>query len=98
MSKPAPDRVILDAGLKSTTAECGPPAIFGEPGLTYTAINDEHGVVRMEPGAQAPDLGAVLRLVPSHVDPTFNLHDGLVVVRDGVVEDIWEISARGFSR
>lgn len=98
MSKPAPDRVILDAGLKSTTAECGPPAIFGEPGLTYTAINDEHGVVRVEPGAQAPDLGAVLRLVPSHVDPTFNLHDGLVVVRDGMVEDIWEISARGFSR
>jgi len=40
----------------------------------------------------------VLRLVPSHVDPTFNLHDGLVVVRDGVVQDIWEIAARGFSR
>ena len=39
-----------------------------------------------------------LLLVPSHVDPTFNLHDGLVVYRDGIVQDIWEISARGFSR
>ncbi|MNQ99363.1 D-threonine aldolase [compost metagenome] len=98
MSTPAPDRVILDAGLKSTTAECGPPAVFDAPGLRYAAINDEHGVVRVEPGAQAPALGSVLRLVPSHVDPTFNLHDGLVVVRDGVVQDVWEIAARGFSR
>ena len=98
MSTPAPDRAVLDAGLKSASAECGPPAVHGEPGLTCTAINDEHSVVRVEPGAVAPELGAVLRLVPAHVDPTFNLHDGLVVFRDGVVEDIWEISARGYSR
>lgn len=98
MSTPAPGRVILDAGLKSTTAECGPPAIHGAQGLQYAAINDEHGVVRVAAGAQAPALGDTLLLVPSHVDPTFNLHDGLVVYRDGIVQDIWEISARGFSR
>lgn len=98
MSAPAPDRVVLDAGLKSASAECGPPAVYGESGLTCTAINDEHSVVRVEPGAVAPALGSVLRLVPAHVDPTFNLHDGLVVLKDGVVQDIWEISARGFSR
>lgn len=98
MSTPAPDRVILDAGLKSTTAECGPPAIHGAQALQYAAINDEHGVVRVASGAQPPALGDTLLLVPSHVDPTFNLHDGLVVYRDGIVQDIWEISARGFSR
>lgn len=98
MSTPTPDRVVLDAGLKSASAECGPPAVYGEVGLTCTAINDEHSVVRVEPGATAPALGSVLRLVPAHVDPTFNLHDGLVVFEDGVVQDIWEISARGFSR
>ncbi|MDH1298824.1 DSD1 family PLP-dependent enzyme [Achromobacter sp. GD03932] len=98
MSTPTPDRVVLDAGLKSASAECGPPAVYGESGLTCTAINDEHSVVRVEPGATAPALGSVLRLVPAHVDPTFNLHDGLVVFEDGVVQDIWEISARGFSR
>ncbi|MGS1008178.1 DSD1 family PLP-dependent enzyme [Achromobacter anxifer] len=98
MSTPTPDRVVLDAGLKSASAECGPPAVYGESGLTCTAINDEHSVVRVEPGATAPALGSVLRLVPAHVDPTFNLHDGLVVFKDGAVQDIWEISARGFSR
>ncbi|MDT4824054.1 D-threonine aldolase [compost metagenome] len=98
MSTPAPGRVVLDAGLKSASAECGPPIVYGESGLTCTAINDEHSVVRVEPGATPPALGSVLRLVPGHVDPTFNLHDGLVVFKDGVVEDVWEISARGFSR
>jgi D-serine deaminase-like pyridoxal phosphate-dependent protein len=98
MSTPTPDRVVLDAGLKSASAECGPPAVYGESGLACTAINDEHSVVRVEPGATPPALGNVLRLVPAHVDPTFNLHDGLVVFKDGVVQDIWEISARGFSR
>lgn len=98
MSTPTPDRVVLDAGLKSASAECGPPSVYGESGLTCIAINDEHSVVRVEAGAAAPALGSVLRLVPAHVDPTFNLHDGLVVFKDGVVQDIWEISARGFSR
>lgn len=98
MSTPAPDRVILDAGLKSTSAECGPPAVHGHPGLRCAAINDEHSVVRVAPGAPAPALGSVLRLRPSHVDPTFNLHDELVVFRDGVVREIWPIAARGLSR
>ena len=98
MSTPAPDRIILDAGLKSTSAECGPPSVHGSAGLHCLAINDEHSVVRVEPGAQVPQLGSVLRLRPSHVDPTFNLHDELVVLQDGVVHGIWPVSARGLSR
>ncbi len=98
MSTPTPARVVLDVGLKSTTVECGLPRIVDHEGLTYVAANDEHGVVRVTPGAAAPELGQTLRLIPSHVDPTFNLHDGLVVYRNDVVEDIWEISARGLSR
>ncbi|KAA9168665.1 DSD1 family PLP-dependent enzyme, partial [Delftia sp. BR1] len=98
MSTPAPDRVILDAGLKSTSAECGPPAVYGTPGLRCVAINDEHSVVCVEPGAQAPALGSVLQLLPSHVDPTFNLHDELVVLQGGTVHALWPIAARGLSR
>ena len=43
-------------------------------------------------------LGSVLQLLPSHVDPTFNLHDELVVLQDGVVHALWPIAARGLSR
>jgi len=98
MSTPAVDRVIVDAGLKSTTVECGPPRIYGRAGLEYLAANDEHGIVRVAAGMQAPALGEKLLLVPSHCDPTFNLHDEIVAVRDGVVEGVWPIAARGLSR
>ncbi len=98
MSCPAPGRAVLDAGLKSTTVECGPPRLHGRPDLTYLAANDEHGIVSVEAQAEAPALGEVLALVVSHVDPTFNLHDTLVTYRDGVVAELWPIAARGLSR
>ncbi len=98
MSTPAPGRVILDAGLKSATIECGLPQVHGRPGLVYAAANDEHGVVRVREGAVAPALGEVLRLVMPHVDPGFNLHDTLVAYRDETVVGLWPISARGLSR
>ncbi|RIQ15622.1 DSD1 family PLP-dependent enzyme [Bordetella avium] len=98
MSTPAPERVVLDAGLKSTTIECGLPRIQGRPGLVYAAANDEHGVVRVQDGAQAPALGEVLKLVVPHVDPCFNLHDTLVTYRDDTVVGLWPIAARGLSR
>jgi len=97
MSVPAAGRAIVDAGLKSTTVECGPPQVAGRAGLHYAAANDEHGVLKLAPDA-AVRLGETLLLVPSHVDPTFNLHDSLVAYRDGVVEDVWAIAARGLSR
>ncbi|WP_459616389.1 DSD1 family PLP-dependent enzyme [Bordetella sp. 2513F-2] len=98
MSAAAPGRAVLDAGLKSTTVECGLPAVHGRAGVHYVAANDEHGVLRIDAGAAAPAPGEMLKLVPSHVDPTFNLHDELVVYRDDTVVDVWPIAARGLSR
>jgi D-serine deaminase-like pyridoxal phosphate-dependent protein len=34
-------------------------------------------------------------LVPGHCDPTVNLYDFLVAVRDGRVANVWPIEARG---
>ncbi len=98
MSVPSADRAVLDVGLKSTTIECGLPKVHGRENLLYVAANDEHGIVRVAAGTAAPALGEKLRLVPSHVDPTFNLHSDLVAVRAGVVEGVWPIAARGLSR
>lgn len=98
MSRPTAARAVLDAGLKSTTIECGLPQIYERPGLSYLAANDEHGIVEVAAQAEAPALGEVVRLVVSHVDPTFNLHDTLVTYRAGVVAGLWPIAARGLSR
>ena len=60
----------------------------------FKSGGDEHGIIL---GVEPDDLpvGATVQLVPSHCDPTVNLHDFLVGVRDGVVERVFEIDARG---
>ena len=103
MSVGSGDRIVLDAGLKSIAVDSGLPGIwqYGAESATlaYAAANDEHGIVRTRaPGDAHPALGSQLLLVPGHCDPTLNLHDQLVCVRDGRVESLWPIAARGMSR
>ena len=95
MSCPRPERAIVDAGLKASSVDSGMPAVWQRPGLAYTLASDEHGFLEVAPGAGAPALGEKLLLVPGHCDPTINLHDWYVVVRNGIVEDLWAITARG---
>lgn len=97
ISTPTPERVVLDVGLKSTSAECGPPLVADMPGVTCISISDEHTVLQVAEDAPRPALGDQIRLVPSHCDPTFNLHDRLVVVRKGRVQALWPVAARGLS-
>jgi D-threonine aldolase len=95
MSRPAPERAVLDAGLKASSVDSGLPQPWNRTGLTLTRVSDEHGVLEIAPGAPAPALGEKLLLVPGHCDPTVNLYDWYVCVRNGVVEALWPISARG---
>jgi 3-hydroxy-D-aspartate aldolase len=40
-------------------------------------------------------IGEQMRLIPANCDPTVNLHEWYVVVRDGRVVATWPIVARG---
>ncbi|MDF0596212.1 DSD1 family PLP-dependent enzyme [Psychromarinibacter halotolerans] len=95
LSTAQPGRAVCDAGLKSTTFECGVPHVFGRTDVTYIQPSDEHGT--LEDPANVLKSGEKLKLVPSHCDPTCNLHDWYVGVRNGVVEVLWPVSARGRS-
>ncbi|HEY5896770.1 MAG TPA: DSD1 family PLP-dependent enzyme, partial [Burkholderiales bacterium] len=92
MSRPAPDRAIVDAGLKASSVDSGLPLVWQRPGVTYVQASDEHGKLE---GGPLPALGEKLLLVPGHCDPTVNLYDWYVCVRGGRVEALWPISARG---
>jgi 3-hydroxy-D-aspartate aldolase len=95
MSAPAPERAVVDAGLKASSVDSGMPLVHGRPGVEYAKASDEHGVLKIAAGAKAPRLGEKLLLVPGHCDPTVNLYDWLVCVRKGRVEALWPVSARG---
>ncbi len=93
MSHVRPDMAICDAGLKAHTVDSGLPLVFGRDGLRYVKCSDEHGFI--EDPAGVLKINEKLRLVPGHCDPTCNLHDWYVGVRNGKVEAVWPISARG---
>jgi 3-hydroxy-D-aspartate aldolase len=96
MSVAGSGRAIVDAGLKSYTLEKGFPAVHAHDNVRLVAASDEHGTILLTPGVVLP-LGTQIKLVPSHCDPTVNLHDSYICVRNGRVEAIWPISARGAS-
>lgn len=95
MSRPVPERSVMDAGLKAASVDSGLPLVWQRPGLDLVRMSDEHGVIEARPGAASPELGDKLLLVPGHCDPTVNLHDWYVCVRGGLVEALWPITARG---
>ena len=88
----APDRAVVDAGLKASSVDSGLPTVWQRPGLAYVGASDEHGKLE---GNDLPRLGEKLLLVPGHCDPTVNLYDWYVAVRAGRVEALWPVSARG---
>jgi len=97
MSAPSPERAVLDAGLKSYSAEQGMPWVHGRTDLEVYGIADEHSKVRLGADSARLKLGDKLLLIPSHCDPTVNLHDWYVGVRNGRVEALWPITGRGAS-
>lgn len=88
------DRCVLDAGHKSMTKDHGLPSVEGIAGASVTALNDEHAVIALPPGAPVR-LGDRVRMIPSHTDPTVNLHDRMHVIDGDRVADAWMI-ARGY--
>lgn len=94
MSDCQPNMVVCDAGLKAVASDSGNPVIAGYEHLSYRMTSDEHGCIDLTP-ADKIELGTHLMLIPGHCDPNVNLYDWIVGVRNGVVEKIWPVSARG---
>ncbi|WP_367109800.1 3-hydroxy-D-aspartate aldolase BhcC [uncultured Psychrobacter sp.] len=93
MSHAKPDKAIVDAGLKAQSVDSGLPFVYGRDDVEYVKCSDEHGVVSDPHGVLA--INEKLKLVPGHCDPTCNVHDFYVGVRNGKVETVWPVSARG---
>jgi len=96
ISRPTPDRAVVDAGMKSTTIEFGLPLVKGMDGVKVMKLNEEHGILRLGGGTRL-SLGDRIELIPSHGCTTINLHDRMYALRDGTVESVWGIAARGKS-
>jgi 3-hydroxy-D-aspartate aldolase len=100
MSRPVPERAIVDAGHKALAVDSGMPVPWKLEGAVYHRPSDEHGILDLTACGQRPARGEKVLLVPGHCDPTVNLHDWYVGVRglatpQARVESLWPVAARG---
>lgn len=93
ISKQGPKCITIDAGLKSLTTDSG-LAECKTLGYTYGVLGDEHGSLSWTDGKDLK-VGDKVEMIPSHIDPTINLHDVYYAYRDGVIEEIWKVDSRG---
>ncbi|KAK2141581.1 hypothetical protein LSH36_1074g00003 [Paralvinella palmiformis] len=77
------DRAVIDAGMK---------AVEGHPNTVYNIGGDEHGILIPGSGYKVGDL---VMLIPGHCDPTVNMYDWLIGIRDSKVESLWPVLGRG---
>jgi D-serine deaminase-like pyridoxal phosphate-dependent protein len=97
VSSPRAGIITCDAGHKAVSADAGVPTcvVVGHPELTALSPSEEHLPLAVKEGATGPQVGEVLYLIPRHVCPTVNNFDRALLVRDGEVESVESVSARG---
>lgn len=92
-----PDRgtVILDAGMKAISVERECPTIQNMSDLIVKKLSEEHSTAYNNSTIQDIKPGTKINLIPSHCCTTVNLYDRIYVVKNGKVEAIWPVAARG---
>jgi D-serine deaminase-like pyridoxal phosphate-dependent protein len=98
ISRPSNDRAIIDVGLKSRGGNYGaliPPLVKNIEGVELTKFSAEHGHLKIEDSNKDLEVGDKIELIPSNCGTTANIYDEYIGIRDGVVEVVWPISARG---
>ncbi len=98
ISRPVKDRAVVDAGHKALPVDSGLPLVHNMPDVEYIRPSDEHGKLQLHDIARNLKIGDKLMLIPGHCDPTVNLFDWFVGIRNNRVEALWPITARGAMR
>ena len=104
VSRPSPERFVIDAGTKSFAADGtdgprfpGRGVVAGRPDLRIDFMNEEHGAGHLEIGEELA-IGDRLEVIPLHVCSSVNMFDVAVGTRGGRVEREFAIAGRGKSR
>ena len=98
MSRPTPERVILDVGAKGITMQSRTQGITATPGLGSIkgwpdvhihAVYDEHAIIYDKAFRDGVKIGDKVEIIPVHICPTVNLQETAYLISGGeVVEEI----------
>ena len=101
VSRPAPGRIVLDAGAKVLGPDraawaSGHGLLPDWPDARIVGLWEHHAVVAI--AGPAPALGDVIAVVPNHVCTAVNLVPELLVVENARVVERWPVAARAANR
>lgn len=104
VSRPAPNRIVIDGGSKTFATDVQPDKaplllkgfghIVGDPDAVFERMNEEHGVISV--AADSPyQVGDVIAVIPNHICSTINLHNFVYLQHaDGKLAKV-PVAARG---
>ena len=97
VSRPRTGVITCDAGHKAVSADAGVPTcvVVAHPELTPLSPSEEHLPMAVAGDAAGPEVGEPLYLLPRHVCPTVNNFDCALLVRNGQIEAVEKVTARG---
>ena len=94
-SRPEDGIAIVDGGRKAIGSDTGPPSV-DVPGAVVKGLSAEHGSLILD--SVQPNLKDRVWFTPYDAAECVNLHDYMHVVRNGRLEAVWDIPARGLYR
>ena len=102
VSRPTPDRAIVDAGSKTLTSDFPPglgDAAYGHvveyPDAIVRHLSEEHGNVDLTNCDCRPEIGELVTIIPNHACGAVNLHDEVALHHGGRRVELATIPARG---
>lgn len=99
VSRPTPDRAIIDAGSKALTSDLLGMTGFGlveqYPKAVIVGLSEEHGTIDLSACAARPEIGDKLRIIPNHACVVSNLFDTVTLIEGDRVLETVPVGARG---
>lgn len=99
VSRPTPDRAIIDGGSKTFSSDllglAGHGYIVEYPEASFYHLSEEHGGIDFSACPRKPEIGERLTVIPNHCCVVSNLFNDVIGVRNGVAEVTWPVAARG---
>ena len=94
-SRPAEDRIIVDAGRRAIDPSQKAPVARGVEGVQAIKFSAEHGVMALDGPTEWPRVGDRIELEVNYTDQAVHLHESLFGIRDGVITAVWPVACRG---
>jgi len=95
ISRPAPNRIVTDAGFKTLSSQGAAPEPKDITNVSAIRMSAEHGTMELEEPNTDVKVGDKVYWRVGYTDATVVLHETMYGIRDGIVEVEWPIVGRG---